>query len=62
MKTDVKGADLTPATSQHFAELSVVALTRLVQVDKKALPAGALGTVDQPFHALVTLEAGDLRP
>ncbi len=57
-----------------FAELSVVALTHAVDVAGRSLPAGARGTVvaaysdgigyevefERPFHAVVTLEAGDL--
>ena len=57
-----------------FAELSVVALTHTVDVEGRSLPVGAQGTVvaayedglgyevefERPFHAVVTLEAGDL--
>ena len=57
-----------------FVELSVVTLTRDVDVDGERLPRGATGVVvavyadglgyevefEQPFHAVVTLEAGDL--
>ena len=62
------------ATEPSFAELSVVALTRAVDVEGRLLPEGALGTVvaaygdgggyevefERPFHAVVTLQAGDL--
>ena len=62
------------ATEPSFAELSVVALTRAVEIEGQLLPAGALGTVvaaygdgngyevefERPFHAVVTLQAGDL--
>ncbi len=62
------------ATKPGFAELSVVALTRAVDVEGQSLPEGALGTVvaahgdgvgyevefERPFHAVVTLQAGDL--
>ena len=61
-------------TETGFAELSVVALTRAVEVEGQSLPEGALGTVvaaygdgvgyevefERPFHAVVTLQAGDL--
>jgi hypothetical protein len=56
-----------------FADLSIVSLTRPVDVDGQALPTGAHGIVvgsygnggyevefDQPFHAVVTLGAHDL--
>ncbi len=57
-----------------FAELSMVALTRAVEVEGRSLPKGTLGTVvaaygdgvgyevefERPFHAVVTLQAGDL--
>ena len=63
-----------PTAPRRFAELSVVALTRVIQAEKGSLPAGARGTVvaaygdgkgyevefEHPFHAVVTLEAGDL--
>jgi len=58
----------------RFAELSVVALTRAIEVEGRSLPQGTPGTVvaayrdgvgyevefERPFHAVVTLEAGDL--
>ena len=58
----------------RFAELSVVALARAVDVDGRSLPAETRGMVvaaytdglgyevefEHPFHAVVTLEAGDL--
>ena len=61
-------------TEPGFAELSVVALTRVVEVGGQSLPEGALGIVvaaygdgvgyevefKRPFHAVVTLQAGDL--
>ena len=59
---------------RHFAELSVVALTHAVDVDGRRLAKGSRGTVvaayhdgvgyevefEAPFHAVLTLEAGDL--
>jgi len=62
------------ATEPSFAELSVVALTRAVEVEGQSLPEGTLGTVvaaygdgvgyeiefERPFHAVVTLQACDL--
>jgi hypothetical protein len=59
----------------RFAELSLVSTRHAVDVDGRTLPAGANGTVVaayadgigyeveffEPFHAVVTLEAGDLR-
>ncbi len=62
------------ATDPSFAELSVVALTRAVKIEGQSLPEGTLGTVvaaygdgvgyevefERPFHAVVTLQAGDL--
>ena len=59
---------------RQFADLSTVALVRAVDVGGRALPAGARGTVvgayadglgyevefDVPFHAVVTVQAGDL--
>ena len=62
------------APEPSFAELSVVALTRAVDVEGQLLPEGALGTIvaaygdgvgyevefERPFHAVVTLQAGDL--
>jgi len=58
----------------RFAELSVVALAHAVDIDGRSLPEGTRGTVvaayrdgvgyevefERPFHAVVTLEAGDL--
>ena len=57
-----------------FAELSVVALARAIDVDGRPMAKGSRGTVvaayhdgvgyevefELPFHAVVTLEAGDL--
>lgn len=62
------------ATKPSFAELSVVALTHAIEFEGQSLPEGALGTVvaaygdgvgyevefEHPFHAVVTLQAGDL--
>ncbi len=62
------------ATDPSFAELSVVALTHAVEIEGQSLPEGTLGTVvaaygdgvgyevefERPFHAVVTLQAGDL--
>ena len=62
------------AAEPGFAELSVVALTRAVEVEGQSLPEGALETVvaaygdgvgyevefERPFHAVVTLQVGDL--
>ena len=62
------------AAEPSFAELSVVALTRAVEVEGQSLPEGALGTVvaahgdgvgyevefERPFHAVVMLQARDL--
>ncbi len=62
------------ATEPSFADLSVVALTRAVEVEGQSLPEGTLGTVvaaygdgvgyevefERPFHAVVTLQACDL--
>ena len=62
----------TPASG--FTELSVVRLVHPVKEGRRTLPAGAAGTVvhaysdgvgyevefSSPFHAIVTLEAGDL--
>ena len=59
---------------QSFAELSIVKLTRAVEVGGRVLDKGARGTVvgaysdgigyevefAEPFHAVVTLEFGDL--
>jgi hypothetical protein len=73
----LKTIDLSPkeeAIKLSFAELSVVALSRAVEIEGQLLPAGALGTVvaaygdgngyevefERPFHAVVTLQAGDL--
>ena len=61
-------------TVRRFAELSVVALTHPVETGGQWLPGGAKGTVvaayadgtgyevefEEPFHAVVTLAAGDL--
>ena len=63
-----------PSAPRRFAELSVVTLTRVVQAEEGLLPAGFQGAVvavyqdgrgyeaefERPFHAVVTLEAGDL--
>jgi Domain of unknown function (DUF4926) len=60
--------------ARRFAELSVVALTHAIDVEGRSLPEGTRGTVvaayrdgvgyevefEHPFHAVVTLEAGDL--
>jgi hypothetical protein len=59
--------------SARFAELSVVRLRHDIDVFGGILPEGAAGTVvaaykgaayevefEQPFHAVVTLEHGDL--
>ena len=62
-------------TEPGFAELSVVALTHAIEVEGRSLPEGALGTIvaayndgvgyevefEHPFHAVVTLRAGDLK-
>ncbi len=62
------------AADPSFAELSVVALTRAVEIEGQSLPEGTSGTVvaasgdgvgyevefEHPFHAVVTLQAGDL--
>lgn len=62
------------ATEPGFAELSVVALTHAVEVGGRSLPEGAWGIIvaahgddmgyevefEHPFHAVVTLQAGDL--
>ena len=62
------------AAEPGFAELSVVTLTRAVEVEGRSLPEGALGTVvaaygdsvgyevefERPFHAVLTLQACDL--
>jgi len=62
------------ATDPSFAELSVMALTHAVEIEGQSLPEGTLGTVvaaygdgvgyevefERPFHAVVTLQAGDL--
>ena len=62
------------ATVRHFAELSLVTLAHAVRVDGRPLAKGSVGTVvaayhdgngyevefEHPFHAVVTLEAGDL--
>ncbi len=61
--------------TERFAELSSVALIRAVEFEGRILPEGARGTVvaaysdgtgyevdfDLPFHAVATLDAGDLR-
>jgi hypothetical protein len=58
----------------RFGELSVVSMRHPVDVDGRTLPAGTKGTVVaayadglgyevevfEPFHAVITLEAGDL--
>ncbi len=63
-----------PTAPHRFAELSVVALTRVIQAEEGSLPAGARGTVaaaygdgegyavefEHPFHTVVTFEAGNL--
>jgi hypothetical protein len=57
-----------------FAELSIVSIRHPVLVDGQTLPSGTKGTVVaayadgvgyeievfEPFHAVITLEAGDL--
>jgi hypothetical protein len=57
-----------------FAELSIVTLTKAMHVAGRPLPRGTSGTVvaaykdglayevefEQPFHAVVTVEADDL--
>jgi hypothetical protein len=62
------------AARSRFAELAVVSVRHPVDVDGQTLPAGTRGTivaayadgvgyeveVFEPFHAVVTLEAGDL--
>lgn len=62
------------ASANQFSELSVVALTHAVTVGGRSLPRGACGTVvaayrdglgyevefERPFHAVVTLQSGDL--
>ncbi len=67
----------TPKSTQaqrSFAELSVVALARSVDIEGRSLPKGSEGTVvaayrdgigyevefERPFQAVVTLEAADL--
>lgn len=59
---------------RHFAELSLVTLVHAVDVDGHTLAKGSRGTVvaayhdgvgyevefEAPFHAVLTLEAGDL--
>ena len=59
---------------RRFAELSMVSTRHPVRVDGRTLPTGTKGTVVaayadgvgyeieifEPFHAVVTLEAGDL--
>jgi len=68
------GFSKRPLTFGHVSELSVVALTHPIEIDDKSLPAGSLGTVvaayddglgyevefENPFHAVITLEARDL--
>ena len=57
----------------EFADLSVVSLTRAIEVDGRTMPRGAIGTVVGvygnggyevefvlPFHAVVTLGQADL--
>ncbi len=60
--------------SPRFAELSLVSTRHSVRIDGRTLPAGTKGTVVvayadgigyeievfEPFHAIITLEAGDL--
>jgi hypothetical protein len=64
----------TAATRPRFAELSVVSMRHPVNVNGQTLPTGTKGTivaayadgigyeveVFEPFHAVITLEAGDL--
>lgn len=59
---------------RRFAELSVVALTHSVETGGQWMPSGAKGTIvaayadgvgyevefEEPFHAVLTLAAGDL--
>ncbi|GGE11447.1 hypothetical protein GCM10011529_17190 [Polymorphobacter glacialis] len=61
-------------SDRHFAELSIVALTRAVEIEAGLLPVGASGVVvgiyadgkgyevefQKPFHAVVTLDVADL--
>ena len=68
------GAGSQVAPRITFSELSVVALTHAVENEGRWLPVGAKGTVvavyadgvgyevefEEPFPAVVTLEAGDL--
>ena len=70
--TAVALANRTPDRS--FAELSIVSLTRAIDVDGRSLPKGSSGAVvaayrdglayevefHEPFHAVVTLEFDDL--
>lgn len=72
LSVSVSHASNAPASS--FAELSVVRLVHPVKEGRRTIPAGALGTIvhaysdgvgyevefSSPFHAIVTLEAGDL--
>lgn len=60
--------------ARHFEELSVVSLRHSIDVEGRTLPPGARGTVVaayeggvgyevevfEPFHAVVTVSAGDL--
>lgn len=60
--------------ARHFAELSVVTLAHTIDVNGQSMAKGSRGTVvaayhdgvgyeiefAHPFHAVVTLEAGDL--
>ena len=62
------------AEKRRFAELSLVSLSRAMDIEGRMLPVGTRGTVVAayedgigyeveifaPFHAVVTLEAGDL--
>ena len=64
----------TATTPRGFAELSVVALTHAVMAEEGSVLAGTRGIVvaaysdgkgyevefERPFHAVATLEAGDL--
>lgn len=72
--SQVSGRDRRAEPIPRFAELSVVALQKPVEVNGRLLPAGTRGTVVaaytdgigyeveffEPFHAVVTLEANDL--
>ena len=66
----------TKERGSSIPELSMVALTRSRECEGRTLPEGAMGAVvfayrdgqgydvefTEPFHCIVTVERGDIRP